>query len=161
MAATFLVFQEGVVTGYDGGTMYQVTKSMVDHGTLAISEEWNTLPGRDGLRYARYGLGLSLVAAIPYALVKPLAVRSGHPDEVSQAAAASVMPLISAALIAALYLLARRMGARVGAALLVAMGAVIGTFMLPYSKEFFSEPLAVLCVVLAIERLLAGRSATS
>jgi SAM-dependent methyltransferase len=161
MSATFLVFQNGAVTGYDGGTMYQVTKSIVDRHTLAVSKEWNTLPGRGGLRYSRYGLGLSLVAAIPYVLVRPVANRSHHPEEFSAAAVASAIPITTAALVAALYLLARRMGARVGAALLVAVGAVVGTFVLPYSKEFFSEPLAALGLVLAIERLLADRPATA
>jgi hypothetical protein len=161
MSATFLVFQQGAVTGYDGGTMYQLTKSMVDRGTFAIPGRWNTLPGRGGLEYSRYGLGLSLVVAIPYALAQPAATLSGRPEDVSSAAVASVMPLIAASLVLALYALARRMGADVGGALMVAVGAVIGTFMLPYSKEFFSEPLATVCLVVAIERLLAARPGTA
>ena len=160
-AATFFVFQEGGVNNYDGQTMYEVTKSMVDRGTFAISGEWNTLPGRGGLDYGRYGLGLSLVSAVPYVLSQPLAHLSGHPDFLSSAAVSSVTPLVAASLILALYMLARRMGAGISAALVVAVGAVIGTFMLPYSKEFFSEPLAALCLVVAIERLLARRPGTA
>ena len=68
------------------------------------------------------------------------------------------MAFVTAALVVALYSLARRLGARADAALLVAVGAVAGTFVLPYGKEFFSEPLTALCLVVAIERLLAGRS---
>ena len=161
MAAAFLVFQQGAVTGYDGGTMYEVTKSMVDQGSIAVPEEWNALPGRDGLAYSRYGLGLSIVAVLPYALSRPIGGLIGRPEDVSSGAVASVMPLIAAALVAAMYLLARRMGARVGSALIVAVGAVVGTFMLPYSKEFFSEPLATLFLVVGIERMLAGRAATA
>jgi hypothetical protein len=161
MAVAFLVFQNGVVTGYDGGTMYEVTKSMVDRGTFAVPEEWNALPGPDGLAYSRYGLGLSVVAALPYALSRPIGDLLGRPQDVSSGAVSSVMPLIAAALVAAIYLLARRMKARVGPALIVAVGAVVGTFMLPYSKEFFSEPLATLLLVVAIERMLAERPATA
>jgi hypothetical protein len=160
-AAAFLVVQNGFVTGYDGGTMYEVTKSMVDRGTFAVPEEWNALPGRDGLAYSRYGLGLSVVAALPYALSRPLGDLLGRPEDVSSGAVSSVMPLIAAALVAALYLLARRMNAGVVPALIVAVGAVVGTFMLPYSKDFFSEPLATLLLVIAIERMLAGRTATA
>lgn len=160
-AATLLLFQEGAITGYDGGTMYEVTRSMVEQGDVAISDEWNTLPGRDGLEYSRYGLGLSVVAAIPYALAWPLAHMSGNPEDVLEAAVSSAMPIIAAVLLVAVYLLARRMGARIAASLLVAVGAVIGTFVLPYSKEFFAEPLAALFPVIAFERLLAGRPATS
>jgi SAM-dependent methyltransferase len=157
MAATFLLVQEGGVNNYDGRTMYEVTESMVERGTFAISSEWNTLPGRGGLEYGRYGLGLSLVSVVPYVLSWPVAHLSGHTNFVTSAAASLVSPIIAASLIIALYALSRRMGAEIKAALVVAIGAVIGTFMLPYTKEFFSEPLATLCLVVAIERFLARR----
>src|SRR5687768_12730181 len=70
VASVFLLFQQGTVTGYDGGTMYAVTQSMVDEHTFAIPDAWNTLTGPDGREYGRYGLGLSLVGAIPYVLSK-------------------------------------------------------------------------------------------
>jgi hypothetical protein len=158
MTLVFSLFQEGVIVGYDGQTMYAVTESLVERGTVAISAEWNTLPGRGGLQYSRYGPGLSLLSIAPYVLARPFAVLSGHRADVLGAAVAWLMPLISGALVVALYLLARRLGAQVGAALLVGAGGVIGTFALPYSKEFFSEPLAALCLVVAMERLLASRS---
>jgi SAM-dependent methyltransferase len=156
MAAFFLMFQQGVVTGYDGGTMYEVTRSIVDRGTFAISDEWNTLPGPDGRAYGRYGLGLSLLGTVPYFLARPAAEAAGN-DFITSAAVASLIPLISALLIVALYTLSRRMGAATGPSLIVAIGGVVGTFMLPYSKEFFSEPLTALFLVVAIERTLAGR----
>ena len=55
MAAVFLDFQNGVVTGYDGGTMYGVMKSMVDRGTFAAPAEWNALPGVMGSPIAGAG----------------------------------------------------------------------------------------------------------
>jgi hypothetical protein len=161
MTVAFSLFQEGVIVGYDGQTMYAVTESIVERGTVAVSGEWNTLPGREGLQYSRYGPGLSLVAIAPYILARPLAALSGHRAEVLAAAVAWLMPLINAALVVTLYLLARRLGARAGAALLVGVGGVLGTFALPYTKEFFSEPLAALCLVVAIERLLAARPAAA
>jgi 2-polyprenyl-3-methyl-5-hydroxy-6-metoxy-1,4-benzoquinol methylase len=160
-AAAFLLFQEGMVNNYDGQTMYEVTKAMVGEGTIAISGEWNTLPGRGGLDYGRYGLGLSLVSMVPYALSLPAADLIGHEDFVASAAVSSVTALVGAGLVVALYALARRMGAGVRAALIVAVGAVVGTFMLPYTKEFFSEPLATLCLVVAIERFLARKPGTA
>jgi hypothetical protein len=156
----FLIFQQGVVTGYDGGTMYEVTRSIVDRGTFAISGEWNTLPGPDGRDYGRYGLGLSLLATVPYVLTRPLTEATGN-DLISSASVASLNPLISAALIVALYRLSRRLGGAVGPSMIVAIGGVAGTFMLPYSKDFFSEPLTALFIVLAIERALAWRPGTA
>ena len=157
-SSVLLIVQEGAITSYDGQTVYQVTRSLVERRTFAVSKEFNTQPGSDGRHYSRYGLGLSLVAAIPYLAARPIALAFNDPDHVLQAAVSSVMAFITAALIVALYLLARRMGAAAGSALLVAVGAVAGTFVLPYSKEFFSEPLTTLCLVVAIERLVACRS---
>lgn len=161
VASVFLLFQQGTVTGYDGGTMYEVTKAMVDEHTFAIPDAWNTLTGPDGLEYGRYGLGLSLLGAIPYFLSKPITSLIGHGGFISSGAVSSIMPVIAAVLVMALFGLGRRMGADVKAALLGGIGAVAGTFMLPYSKEFFSEPLAALCLVVAIERWLARRPATA
>lgn len=157
----FLFVQEGAITGYDGGTMYEVTRSMAEQGDVAISEEWNTLPGRKGLEYSRYGLGLSLVALFPYVLVLPIANLSESRDVILEAATGSAMAFISAGLVVAMYLLTRRLGAGARTAVLVGVGSVIGTFMLPYTKEFFAEPLTTLLLVITFERLLADRPAAS
>ena len=157
----FLLVQEGAITGYDGGTMYEVTRSMAEQGDVAIPGEWNTLPGRNGLEYSRYGLGLSLVALLPYVLVSPIANLSESRDVILEAAAGSAMAFISAGLVVAMYLLTRRLGAGARAAVLVGVGSVVGTFMLPYTKEFFAEPLTALLLVVAFERLLANRPIAS
>lgn len=161
LSASFLIVQEGAVTGYDGATMVAVTESLVERGTVAVSPEFNTMPGRGGLDYSRYGLGLSLLAVPPYVVARALPVPPGAADKVIEGAVSLSMAFVAAALAVALYLLARRLRSRVGPALLVAVGAVVGTFALPYGKEFFSEPLTALCLVVAIERLLAGRPLVS
>jgi SAM-dependent methyltransferase len=159
VALGFLLVQEGAITGYDGRTMYGVTEAIVERGALAVDQELNTLPGRDGNEYSRYGLGLSLLAAVPYLLVRPVAVLAVDPAPLLEAAAASTMAFVMGGLAVALHLLARRLGARVRAATVVAGGGVAGTFALPYGKEFFSEPLAALGLVVTVERVLARRPA--
>ena len=159
VTAFFLLVQEGAITGYDGRTMYGVTESMIERGSFAVDPELNTLPGRGGLEYSRYGLGLSLVAAVPYLAARPVVAVVEEPGLLLEAAAASTMPVVTGALAVALYLLGRRLGARIPAATLVAVGAVAGTFALPYGKEFFAEPLAALALVFTVERLLARRPA--
>jgi SAM-dependent methyltransferase len=149
--------QEGAITGYDGRTMYGVTESIIERGSIAVDPELNTLPGRGGLEYSRYGLGLSLLAAVPYLAVRPIAALTEDPAPILEAAAAATMAFVTGALAVAVYLLGRRLGARVRPATLVAVGAVAGTFALPYGKEFFSEPLAALALVVMVERLLARR----
>lgn len=154
-AAVSLLFQEGAVTVYDGRTVYAVTQSVIERGTFAVDEELVTLAGRGSHHYSRFGVGLSLVAAVPYVLVRPLAVRTDFAEKILEAVASSVMAFVTAALLVAVYFLGRRLNARPLDALLVGVGAVAGTFVLPYSKEFFSEPLTALCLVVAMERLLA------
>jgi hypothetical protein len=161
ISAALLIVQEGAVTGYDGATMVAVTESLVERGTVAVSPEFNTMPGRGGLEYSRYGLGLSLLAVPPYLVARALPVPADAVDKILDGAVSLTMPFVAAALVVALYLLARRLRSHVGPALLVAVGGVAGTFALPYGKEFFSEPLAALCLVVAIERLLAGRPSAS
>ena len=161
MSAVFLLFQEGAVTGYDGQTVFEVTRSLVERRTFAISDEFNTLPGADGRHYSRYGLGLSLVGAIPYLAVRPIALASSQGNYLLEASVASSMAFITAGLIVSLYLLARRIGADPAAALFAGIGAVMGTFVMPYTKEFFAEPLTALCVVVTIERLLRRRATTA
>jgi hypothetical protein len=160
-ACALLLVQEGAITGYDGQTMYEVTKSMVERHDLAVAREWNALPGRDGHYYGRHGIGLSILGLLPYAAVQASAGAGGRADALGEAAVSATMPLIAATLVVATYLLARRLGACAGPALLVALGSVAGTFLLPYTKEFFSEPLAALGIVLAVERALARRSAAA
>src|SRR5260221_13979108 len=88
VAAAFSIAQEGAITDYDGRTMYEVTRSVIERRTFAVSNEFNTLPGPDGRDYSRYGLGLSLLAAIPYLAARPIAAFSGHADHVLEAAVA-------------------------------------------------------------------------
>jgi hypothetical protein len=160
-AVALLLIQEGAITGYDGQTMYEVTKAVVERGDLAVDPEWNALPGSNGRFYGRHGIGMTIVGLVPYAAVHAVAGTGDRADALGEAVVSATLPLIAAALVVAAYLLARRLGARAGTALLVAIGSVVGTFLLPYTKEFFSEPLAALGIVVAVERALARRPAAA
>lgn len=156
--AVFLLLQQADITVLDGSSMYAVTEALVRDGSFAVDPAVG-VPAADGSAYSKYGLGLSLLAVIPYVLVWPLAQLSGEPDLVEKAAVATLMPVISAALVAALFALGRRLGGSARASALVGFGIVAGTYLLPYTKDFFSEPLVALCVVLMVERMLAGHPA--
>lgn len=160
VAAVMLLVSSGTITGSDGPAMYHVTRSIVEDGDLTTPQRLG-FPGRDGNHYASHGLGLPLVAVGPYLLARPLARLTSESTEVSEAAVSSVMPVIAGLLAAALYLLARRLGGGTGSSVLVSLGAMTGTFLLPYLKDFYSEPLATLLVAVAIERALADRPGLS
>jgi hypothetical protein len=154
-ASVLLVLQAAAITGSDGYSVYQVTKSIVEDADFSVPASAG-VPGGDGEHYSRYGIGLSLLAMIPYVLAKPVARLLGHAEAVEQAAVASLIPIISALLVVALYTLARRLGGAVGVSVLISLGGVAGTFLLPYTNEFFGEPVVALFLVVAIERTLAN-----
>ncbi|MEA2129258.1 MAG: hypothetical protein QOJ85_2149, partial [Solirubrobacteraceae bacterium] len=126
------------------------------HGSFAVPAPLG-VEGHDGLYYSKYGLALPLLCTVPVALVQPLGAITGHVDLLEAAAAAALMPLVGGALAAAVLLLGRRLGAPRPAAVLVAAGAVLGTYVLPYGRDFFTEPLVALGLVVMVERALAGR----
>jgi hypothetical protein len=155
-----LLINGGAIYSSDGISMYEVTKSVVEDGDVSITHGvvWE---GRDGRYYAPFGIGLSLAALPVYLLIRPIATRTTEPERVTQAAVAALLPVIIAFLAIALYRLARRLGAGPRDSVLVAMGAVAGTFVLVYSKDFFTEPLATLFVVVSVERAVARRPLAS
>jgi hypothetical protein len=156
VASVMLLVSSGTITGSDGPAMYQVARSIVEDGDLTVPSRLG-FPGREGHPYAAHGLGLPLVALAPYLVARPVALLVGRSTEVTEAAVASLMPIVGGLLVMTLYALARRLGARVGPALIVAVGAAGGTYLLPYLKDLYSEPLATLLVIVAIERVVARR----
>jgi hypothetical protein len=160
MFALTLLLNGGAIYSSDGISTYEVTKSVVEDGDVAITHGvvWQ---GRDGRYYSPFGIGQSLVALPVYFLIRPISELTSEPERVAQAGVAALMPLIAALISVAIYRLARRLGGSQESSAAVAVGAVAGTFLLAYSKDFLSEPLTTLFVVLAAERALAGRPVAS
>lgn len=151
-----LLVGQAQVTVLDGSSMLAVAQSIVHHGALSVPAELG-VPGDDGRFYSKYGLLLPLLSVLPVALVQPVGAITGRVDLLEAAAAASLMPLVAGALVVALFALGRRLGAPRPAAALVAAGTVLGTYLLPYGRDFFTEPLVALGLVAMVERALAGR----
>jgi hypothetical protein len=135
--------------------MYTVTRSLGDHLSFAVPKSDGRGLALGGHYYSPYGLGLPLVSLVPYLLTKPVAAVVGHADEIGQFAVSMVMPAVTAGLAAALYAMTRRLGSSRRSSTTVAVGAIFGTYFLPYGKDFFAEPLVALCLVVAAERALA------
>jgi len=157
VALFLLLVGQAQVTILDGDSMLAVAQSIVHDGSLAVPPELG-VPGHDGeTYYSKYGLLLPLLSILPVLLAQPIGALTGRVDLVEAAAAASIMPLVAGALAAALFWLGRRLGAPRPAAALVAAGIVLGTYLLPYGRDFFTEPLVALGLVVMVERALAGR----
>jgi hypothetical protein len=155
-----LTIQTGRIASSDGTSMYEVARSIVDKGEVAI-ERGVVWQGRDGRYYSPFGIGLSLLALVPYGGIALLRHVHPVPDVAAEAAVAALMPLIVALLAAATYELARLLGASIRTGLLVALGTVGGTLILVYSKDFFTEPVVALFLVVSVALALVGRPAGS
>lgn len=159
-AAVLLLLQQGAVTTSDGATMFGVTRSIVETHSMTVSRDLG-IPGRDNSYYSRYGPALSLVAVPAVGAAAIIGGIVNSKDNFENFAAASMMPLISAGLLVALFALSRRLGGSRKMSLLVAVGAIAGTYFLPYTKDYFAEPLTALGLVLCFERFLAHKPAQS
>jgi len=157
VALFLLLVGQAQITVLDGNSMLAVAQSIVHDASLSVPENLG-VPGHDGVtHYSKYGLLLPLLSIVPVLIAQPIGALTGRVDLVEAAAAASIMPLVAGALAGALFLLGRRIGAPRAAAALVAAGTVLGTYLLPYGRDFFTEPLVALGLVVMVERALAGR----
>ena len=157
VALFLLLVGQAQVTVLDGSSMLAVAQSIVHHASLSVPPDLG-VAGHDGTaHYSKYGLALPLLSLLPVLLAQPVGALTGRTDLIEAATASSLMPLVAGALAAALYLLGRRLTAPRPAAALVAVGIVLGTYLLPYGRDFFTEPLVALGLVVMLERALAGR----
>ena len=112
VALFLLLVGQARVTVFDGGSMLAVAQSVVHRGSLAVPPG-RGVPGHDGVtQYSKYGLLLPVLSIVPVALAQPIGAITGRVQLVEAAAAASLMPLFTGALVAALYLLGRRLAHR-------------------------------------------------
>ena len=136
--------------------MLAVSQSIVHHGTFAVGPHFGAM-GRGGHYFAKYGIGLSLLA-VPFVAIGDLvSVVAGDQTKLEGFFAASLVPLIMGLLACSLFRTTRRLGAGSCWAAVIATGSAFGTYALPYGKDFFSEPLTTLAIVLSIEFLVNDR----
>jgi hypothetical protein len=155
VAAVLLLLQQGTITNSDGQSSFALARSLVEDGDTTVPPSLG-VPGDDGRYYSLYGIGLAALETVPYVLVTPVAGRFGNAGFVHEFAVASLFPVAAALLVGFLYLLCCRLGGTRRRAVLVSTGAVFGTYYLPYAKDSVTDTVAVLFIVIAVERLAAG-----
>jgi hypothetical protein len=152
-----------------GGSMatdimtYEVTKGIVEQGTVAMSYnvyQMEAHRGVDGRYYAPYGLGHALYN-VPFYLVGLAAEKwSGLSVGKSEAIRKGVV-VLGSALATALsvwvaFLFAWRLGGKVAAAVESALVLGFGTLFWPYAKFGFNAPLATFCVLFGTYAVWVG-----
>jgi len=142
---------------------YEVTRNMVEHGTVAMS--YNVLAteaerGVDGRYYAPVGIGHPLFGVPFYlaarAVQQTLGVRVGKPESLTKAAVVAGSAVAAAAAVAVAFRFALAVSGVPSAARAAALALGFATILWPYSKFGFNAPLAALAVVAGIFGVWTG-----
>jgi hypothetical protein len=154
----------GSLTSTDAVVHYEVTRSIVERGTVAISPDVRGIPvseGRDGRLYSQFGIGQSLYN-IPFYLAARAIERSTEswrrrPELLTKAAVALGNTVASAAVVGVTFLFAWRVSGDLRAARFAALSLAFGSALWPYSKFGFNAPLTALFLVSATYWIGRGR----
>ena len=162
MLAVYLFTAGGSLTTTDAVATFEVTRSMVEEGSVAMS---GNLLGReeergvDGRYYAPFGIGQSLYN-IPFylagAAVTSAGLRVGKPDSVSKAAVALGATLLVAAIVWQFFYFALAVTGHAVAAALASVTLGLGSVLWPYSGFGFNQPLACFALLAAAYHALLG-----
>ncbi|TAK35070.1 MAG: hypothetical protein EPO21_07435 [Chloroflexota bacterium] len=180
----YLLTVNGRLVNRDAESVFQVTRSLVEHRTFTVPEasvfiaavgprgtDGDSLSfatetarrGADGRSYSMYGLGQSLVAIPLYAAGKVLQPLVGVESAVFTRLLASLLNAIVTALtVLLLYRCGRLLGYAVRPSLLLAVGYGLASMAWPYAKSFAGEPLTGALLLLgffALQRSLDAREA--
>ena len=147
----YLLTAGGSLSSTDATVMFDLTRNIVEHRSVALSGNLLGLEqnrGVDGRFYSQYGLGQSLYN-IPFyvagvaardALGRPI----GKPDTIPKAVVALGNTVAAAACVAVIWLFAFALSGAARAALFAAGTVAVASPLWPYSKFGFSVPLTTL-----------------
>ncbi|MBK5296517.1 MAG: glycosyltransferase family 39 protein [Vicinamibacteria bacterium] len=155
--ALFYVFTAGgSLTTTDAVVTYELTRQMVDHGSIALPGNMlgsEAHRGVDGRYYSPFGIAQSVVN-VPFLLaargLERLGLRIGPSDTLEKAAVAMGNTLVMATTIWVVYLFGWRLADSVHAGLTTALLAGLATPLWPYSKFGFNAPLSALFLTAAV-----------
>ena len=156
LAGIYLLTSGGHTYSYDEETMFGLTISIVERGSLVVPTcpgcaVLRSIPMPEGRNYSRYGPLQSIVAIPPYLLGRALASGDNAATWIGTRYAATLLTaLVTAAIGALLYALIRRVGYSHRIALVTALLYGLGTQAWPRAKTFFADPLTTLLILGAV-----------
>jgi len=160
----YMLTASGHFYATDEETIFRLTESMVERRTAVMPDgAWGltTTTGRDGQQYSVYGPAQS-VLAIPLYVAGRAATPLLPPAArgyVLRFAVSYFGAFVTAATVALLYLLARRLRYGGGAALALALIYGLATGAWPHGRTFFAEPLTALFLLLILYAFRRGTDA--
>lgn len=139
----YLLSFSGMMYSQDSLSMFSVTESFVKRGEFNTDQLWTLFKARneiapDGESYAKYGYGMSLLAAPLYALAFYLPFDLGLMQ--TTLLTSSIIIALAGALV---FLSARRLRVARDASLGAAILFGLATPAFVYAKQFWSEPYAL------------------
>jgi len=134
-----MIFTRATPESYDAQIMFQVTQSIVDHGSITVHQD----PLGMNTPYSIFGLGMSLLMAIPYWVAEHL---HQHPG----AFVMGVNAVVVSAIAVTVFALGLATTATAFQSLAAAALTVFGTLLLPYVATGFSEPSVALAIALGL-----------
>ena len=146
--AAGLLFTRGAPESYDAQIMFQVTQSMVDHANFVVHHDVFAI----NTPYSVWGIGMSLLMAVPYYISERLQLDSS-------AAVMTVNAVVCALTALVLYRLALAMGATPRQALSASAITAFGTLLFAYVATGFSEPSVGLGIAIGLLGLQTRRPA--
>jgi len=167
----YVALSRGVFLYGDDILMFQVTESIVEHGSFAVTsphdegDNARSIPGEDGRGYAKYGIGQSLVAIPLYVvsdlLLEPLLPLEAEYDPYGNQRLGPIIygtsltnALLGGAAVALLWLLARAIGYSRRTAFVLALLLAFATPLAHYAATFLSEPLTMLALLATVYGLV-------
>jgi len=158
--ALLLLAVPGALGPLDGQSMFQVTRSIVERGDVAVSGPVYGVAGLHGQYYSKYGPGQSLLAVPLYVAgraMAPLLPDSLRPE--MPTVMASLLPALATALtVAVLMLTARELGASRRGAMCLSLIYLFATPAVVYATQWFSEALTASALLVAFYLLLIERT---
>ncbi len=134
-----MLFTRPTPESYDAQIMFQVTQSMVDHGNFFVHQD----PYGMNTPYSLWGIGMSLLMALPYWVAERLQQDPG-------VFVMGVNAAVVAAIAGTVFALGLAMRGTAVQSLAAAALTVFGTLLLPYVATGFSEPAVALAIALGL-----------
>jgi hypothetical protein len=155
--SVYVLTAGGSLTSTDAVAAFDVTRNIVEHGSVALTDEQlgtEALRGRDGRYYSPFGIAQS-VFNIPFYLAGKTAasltgLRLGKPDTVPKAAVALAQTLVGATIVWQIFGLSLAVTGAVGPSLAAALTFAFGSVLWPYARFGFNQPHACVALVGAV-----------
>jgi hypothetical protein len=145
-----MMFTRAAPESYDAQIMFQVTKSMVDHGNFIVHQD----PFGMNIPYSLWGIGMSALMVLPYWVAERL-----HQDP--GVFVMGVNAFVVSAIAVSVFALGLATRATALQSLAAAALTVFGTLLLPYVATGFSEPAVGLAIALGLIGVQTNRPVVS